>query len=258
MTVPALTVTRPVGPPDAPLLLLGPSLGTSGILWDSAGPALARTHRIVTWDLPGHGASAPASAPFTMAELADAVADAIDRLGAGPVGYVGVSLSGCVGLELLRRHPDRVSRAAIICSGAVIGEPDAWRARAAQVRAQGTASLIIGAAQRWFAPGSVAAHPELTGRLLHALRDTDDENYALCCEALAGFDARGRLGGIAAPVLAVWGAHDEVTPEASAREIADGVRNGRAEGIPDASHLAPVDDPDAVVALVDGFFGGRA
>ncbi|MBN9182571.1 MAG: hypothetical protein J0I66_06165, partial [Microbacterium sp.] len=48
--------------------------------------------------------------------------------------------------------------------------------------------------------------------------------------------------------------HDVVTPEASAREIADGVRDGRAVDIPDASHLAPVDDPVAVTRLLEDFF----
>lgn len=256
MTAVTLAVTEPMGPAGAPLMLLGPSLGTSTVLWDAAAPALAERFRIARWDFPGHGASAPAVGPFDMDDLADGVADVIDRLGGGPVYNVGVSLSGCVVLALLLRHPDLVDRAAIVCSGAVIGTPDGWAERAAQVRAQSTSSLIISAAQRWFAPGSVAAHPQHTGRILHVLQDTDDESYARCCEALGAFDVRRRLGDIAAPVLAVWGGYDQTAPEASAREIADGVRDGRARGIPDASHLAPVDAPDTVAALLVGFFGG--
>lgn len=251
---PALAVTVPVGPDDAPLLLLGPSLGTSAILWDPVAPALAATHRIVRWDLPGHGESPAAIVPFTVADLADAVADLIRRLGAASVQYAAVSLGGAVGLELMLRHPDLVDGAAILCSGATIATPDSWTARAAQVRAQSTSSLISGSAQRWFAPDGIARHPEHTGRLLHSLQDADDESYALCCEALAAYDVRARLGEIATPVLAVWGAHDPVTPEASVREIAAGVQHGRARGIPDASHLAPADDPAAVIALLTEFF----
>lgn len=258
MTVPAISLSAPVGPADAPLLVLGPSLGTSTILWETTIPALVDRYRVVAWNLPGHGNAAPATAGFTVSELADAVADAIGE----PFLYAGVSLGGTVGLELLLRHPGQVRAAAIICSGAAIGEPDAWRERAAQVRVQGTASLVIGSAQRWFAPDSIAKHPDLTGRLLHALRDADDESYALCCEAIATFDVRDRLGEISAPVLAVWGAHDGVTPESSAREIADGVRDGRATGIRDASHLAPADDAAGTAAALREFFdpiaGGAA
>lgn len=258
MTVPSLSCTPPVGPDGAPLLLLGPSLGTSVILWEQVIPALAATHRVVAWDLPGHGSSRPADGPFRVADLADAVAAlaaSLGRTGDGaPVRYAGVSLGGAIGLELLLRHPGLVERAAILCSGAVIGTPAGWQERAAQVRARSTSSLLIGSAQRWFAPGSIAAHPDLAGRLLHVLQNTDDASYAWCCEALADHDVRGRLDEIAAPVLAVWGGHDAVTPEASAVQIVDGVRDGRAVGIPGASHLSPVDDPAAVARALTGFF----
>lgn len=254
MTVPAISLTAPVGPISAPTLLLGPSLGTSTLLWERALPALAQEYRVIAWDLPGHGAAPAATAPFSIADLAEAVAASVD----GEFLYAGVSLGGCVGLELLLRHPDRVRAAAIVCSGAAIGEPAAWHERAAQVRAQSTSSLIIGSAQRWFAPGSIERDPDITGRLLHALQDAHDESYALCCEALAGFDVRDRLGEIATPVLAVWGDHDGVTPEASAREIADGVQRGEAIGIADAAHLPPADAPAATADALLGFFDTHA
>ncbi len=91
------------------------------------------------------------------------------------------------------------------------------------MRQQSTSSLIIASAGRWFAPDTIAENPDLTGRLLHSLRDADAESYARCCEALAAHDVRDRLGEITMPVLAVWGGYDEVTPESLAREIADGV-----------------------------------
>ncbi|WP_194762670.1 alpha/beta fold hydrolase [Microbacterium sp. UFMG61] len=253
-----LSFTDPVGPPDAPLLVLGPSLGTSTILWESVAPALTATHRVIAWDLPGHGSSSPAVESFSVGDLADAVAVAARDAGSGSICYAGVSLGGAVGLELLLRHPALVERSAILCSGASIGEPSGWHERAATVRAESTSALIIGSAQRWFAPGSIARHPDLTGRLLHALQDADDESYARCCEALAEYDVRARLREIGAPVLAVWGEHDQVTPESSAAEIADGVRDGRSARIPEASHLAPVDAPAEVSALLDHFLNERS
>lgn len=257
MTQPSLAFTAPVGPEGAPLLVLGPSLGTTGILWEDVVPHLAGRYRVALWDLPGHGAAKPATEPFTVGELADAVADGIRELGA-PALYAGVSLGGATGLELLLRHPDVVTAAAIVCASRRFAEPSFWTERAAQVRAQGTGSLVTGAAGRWFAPGSIERRPEITGRLLHALRDADDESYALCCDALAQYDVTPRLGEIATPVLAVYGEHDGVSPEADARAVAEGVRDGRTIQIDAASHLAPAERPDEVaVALVD-FFGRTA
>ena len=42
MTVPRIVAAAPAGPVGAPLLVLGPSLGTSSIVWDGAA-ALLRT-----------------------------------------------------------------------------------------------------------------------------------------------------------------------------------------------------------------------
>lgn len=250
MTVPSIFVTPAVGHADAPLVVLGPSLGTSTILWEDVVPALAGEFRVVAWDLPGHGAAPPASEPFTVEELADAVAAAVGE----PFLYAGVSLGGAVGLCLALRHPAQVRRAAIVASGAKLGEPESWHERAAQVRAQSTSSLIIPSAQRWFGPDSIARRPELSGRLLHALQGADDESYARCCEALAAYDVRGSLSEIGMPVLAVWGEHDGVAPEAKSAEIASGVADGSIAEIADAAHLPPAEQPEAVAATLLQFF----
>ncbi|WP_375386362.1 alpha/beta fold hydrolase [uncultured Microbacterium sp.] len=252
MTVPTITLTAPVGDAGAPLLVLGPSLGTSTILWEDVIPALAVDHRVLAWDLPGHGASPAATEAFTVDELADGVAAAVADL--GPFGYAGVSLGGAVGLTLGLRHPSLVRRAAIIASGAQLGESQGWHDRAAQVRAQSTSSLITASAQRWFAPESIARRPELSGRLLHALQDADDESYALCCEALAGYDIRGELGRIGMPVLAAWGTFDRVAPEEKSAEIARGVQSGTVVEIQDAAHLPPAEAPEATAAVLRDFF----
>ncbi|WP_322410297.1 alpha/beta fold hydrolase [Microbacterium invictum] len=249
MTRPVLALTDAGGPAEAPLVVLGNSLGTSTILWDEVVPALGITFRVRAFDLPGHGVSPAASEPFRVADLADALADEI----AEPFHYAGVSLGGAVGLELALRHPAVVRSATILASGAKIGTAEGWHERAAQVRQQSTSSLIIASAGRWFAPDTIARNPDLTGRLLHSLRDADAESYALCCEALAAHDLRDRLSEITVPVQAVWGGHDQVTPETLAREIADGVARGRATGIPTAAHLPPADDPAATATMIADF-----
>ncbi|WP_166980840.1 alpha/beta fold hydrolase [Paramicrobacterium fandaimingii] len=257
MTTPTIAVTEPVGPDGAPFILLGPSLGTSTILWEQVVPQLAQKYRVAAWDLPGHGAAPVPSEGFTVADLADAVATAAHELGVQKLHYAGISLGGAVGIELLLRHPDLVVSAAIICSAAKIGETDAWHERAAQVRGMGTGTLIVPSAGRWFAPGSMEREPHLTGRLLHALRDADDGAYAFCCDALAAFDARDALADIAAPVLALWGEHDAVVSEGEASQLADGVANGRTMRIDGAAHLPAAEQPAALSRALLDFFDER-
>jgi len=256
VTVPQVAITKPRGPAGAPLVVLGASLGTTTVLWDGAAAFLSDRFRVLAFDHPGHGSSPAARDSFTVAEIGIGLLGALDSIGEREFHYAGLSLAGAVGLELVLAARDRVTSTAIVCSGAKIGEPAGWAERAAAVRTDGTASLVSGAAGRWFAPGSIERHPDITARLLNDLRDTDDESYALCCEALASYDVRRMLGQIAPPVLAIWAEHDEVTPESSAVLIADGVQVGRIHQIADASHLAPAERPAAVAAVLGEFFGG--
>ena len=68
---------------DKPLLIVGPSLGTSSLLWAQAGTLLGDDVDVVAWDLPGHGVSPAAQDPFTLAELADAVIGLVDSIAPG-------------------------------------------------------------------------------------------------------------------------------------------------------------------------------
>jgi 3-oxoadipate enol-lactonase len=254
MTVPTIAFAEPVG--TGPLLVLGPSLGTSTALWRTVVPLLADRYRLLAWDLPGHGASPRPADGFTVAELADAVAEGIRARTGERVGYAGVSLGGAVGLQLALRHPDLLDGLAVLASGAKLSTPEAWAERAELVRTQSTSALIAASAKRWFAEGTPAREPETTGILLHALQDADDEGYIRCCEALALHDVRAELGRIRTPTLIGWGAEDAVAPEEKATEMAAGIPGARLVRIDGAAHLPPAEQPATVAALLDDVFRG--
>lgn len=255
MSVPRLTAVDLGGPDGGPLLLLGPSLGTStATLWSGVAQRLAGHARIVGWELPGHGRGGPA-APFDVADLAAAVLTLADDLHAETFHYAGDSVGGCVGLQLMLDAPQRVDSATLVCTGAAIGTPDAWRERAATVRAEGIETMLAGSAQRWFAPGFADRQPGTAAALLDALSHTDPESYALACEALAAFDVTDRLAEIVTPVLAVAGGADVPTPPDSLRRIASGVKDGDVVVLGEVGHLAPAESPGRVAALIAEHMG---
>lgn len=240
------------GPATAEPVLLGPSLGTSYALWDEVARELSITHRVIRWDLPGHGGSAPdLIAPgATVADLADLVLGLADSLGVDRFAYAGVSLGGAVGLHLAVHHPERVMSLAVICSSAHFNGAGPWQERAALVRREGLAPLAATADARWFTPGFTVA------RLVQDHRDADPAAYAACCDALAAFDIRDRLASIAAPTLLIAGREDPATPPAHLREIADAVPGSALVELSGASHLAPAQCPDAVLAALRAHFSG--
>ncbi|WP_327045620.1 3-oxoadipate enol-lactonase [Microbispora sp. NBC_01189] len=240
------------GPPDAPVVVLGPSLGTTLDLWEPQLPALTLTWRVLRYDLPGHGGS-PAASGFTRGltvdDLAAGVLALLDRhslaQGHGRVAYAGVSLGGAVGTALALRAPDRVGSLVLCCTSARFGAAESWRERAALVRAEGTAPLVEATRSRWFTAGFPGAE-----RYLDMLRGADPEGYAACCDALAAFDVRDRLGEVRAPTLVVAGAEDPATPPAHAEVLAEGIPDATLLVVPGAAHLATAERPDVVTEAI--------
>ena len=248
---PTITGVQLGGSPDLPLLVCGPSLGTSArALWSPVATLLADDFHVVAWDLPGHGANrtVPSDA-FTMAELASGVLSFVDRVLAdrgelgGSFAYAGDSVGGAAGLQLLLAKPDRVRAAALVCTGARLGDEGMWHQRAELVTRSGTQVMVDAAATRWFRPGFMDEQPDLAAGLIRALQESDRFGYAAVCGALATFDVRDRLGEISSPVVAVAGAYDVAAPVAGMAEIADGVADGRLVVLDRVAHQAPVEAP---------------
>lgn len=255
MTLPEIALTVPVGGPSRPLVVLGHSLGTGPLIWERVVPVLAEHYRVTLLSLPGHDAAPVPTEPFTIEELADAVAAAVQDLAGGPALYAGVSIGGALGLALALRHPEVFAGAAIIASAASLGTSEGWIERAALVREQSTSALVIPSAKVWFAPDSIANEPEITGRILRVLQGVSDEGYARCAEALASYDLRERLGEIRIPILAMGGEFDGVAPEDRQDETVAGVQNGRKVMIAGAGHQPPAEQATAVTAALLEFFG---
>ncbi|GAB3844009.1 alpha/beta fold hydrolase [Nesterenkonia populi] len=262
----SLTLTPTLLTPGAaeprPLLMVGPSLGTSvAALWEPALPHLAEHFTVVGWDLPGHGRSAPHSEPFSLVDLASAVIDSADHASsehglvdpALPRFHAGVSIAGAVSLTLAVERPDAFAKLAVICSAAKIGTAEAWNERADLVAQAGTPTMVEGSAKRWFASGFLQRHPERAAPLLHSLQQADRRSYASACRALADYDLTERLAAVTSPVLAVAGAEDTVCPPADAEAIAAGVPQGRAAALEGVAHQAPVEDPKATAELLKEF-----
>jgi len=265
MAIPALTPSLLHTNAALPTLILGPSLGTASLhLWGPAVPYLKEHFQLIAWDLPGHGESKASTEEFSMGELADAVVTTVEALKTDRIitdtqklYYAGVSIGGATALQLAHDHPGTFAALSPICTAAKIGTPEGWKERAELVAAAGTPTVVVGSAQRWFAPGFIEKNPVISTNLLHNLQDADRFAHAHACGALAGFDLREQLCSINGPLLAVNGAQDQVCPPADAQFIAEHAPNAQAAVIDTVAHLAPAEDPDATAELLINFFSAH-
>ncbi len=242
------------GPDDAPVLVLGPSLGTTWHMWDRQVPELSKHWRVLRFDMPGHG-GAPARPVDSVGELAARVLATLDEVGVQRFGYAGCSLGGAIGAELALRNPQRVASLALIATSPRFGTADEWRQRGVIVRTNGLDPVARTSPERWFTAGFAAAQPAITDWAVQMVRTTDPGCYIAACEALAAFDVRGELGSIGVPTLVLVGSEDQVTGQGEARTLVAGIPDARLAVVPGASHLAPVEQPAAVTDLLVRHFG---
>ena len=247
---PAVLFSESTGPEDAPVLLMGSSLGTSLDMWDSQ-LALAERLRIVRHDHRGHGRSPVPPGPYEIADLGRDVLELMDALEIERASYCGLSIGGMVGMWLGANAPERIERLVLICTSAHLPPAEGWAERAAKVRAAGTVEVVADAVvARWLTPAYAEEHPELVAELRAMLVATDPEGYAAACGAIERMDLRDQLGRIAAPTLVISGAGDEATPPEHQELIAASIPGARLETVDPAAHLAAVERPALVNELI--------
>lgn len=126
-TVDGETVTVEVSGAGRPLLLVH-GLGGSHHDWDAAIESLARTHRVYTFDLRGHGARASANARPTLETMAHDVALVIDKLSLDRPLLAGHSMGALVVMQYLRDHgADKLSGLCFVDQSPCITTDAQWQ-----------------------------------------------------------------------------------------------------------------------------------
>jgi 3-oxoadipate enol-lactonase len=238
------------GPPGAPVLVLGNSLGTSRAVWDRQIPALAARFRLLRFELPGHGGSPAADGPYTIAQLGAGVVKLLDQHDIEHAAYCGISLGGMIGMWLAACSAGRIDALGLVCTSAYLPPASGWLARAVQVRAAGMASIVEQSLGRWFNRAFAQREPEAIAAFGADLERTDASGYAGCCEAIAAMDLRPVLGSVTTPTLVISAAEDPATPPAHGALIAAAIPGARLRVIRGTAHLANVGAPGEVTAAL--------
>lgn len=238
------------GPPDAPMLVLSNSLGTTWEMWDEQATTLREHFRLLRYDSRGHGGSPVPPGPYTIADLGRDVLTLLDRLGVERFSFCGLSIGGMVGMWVASEAPERVERLVLCCTSARFAPPEAWDDRARTVRASGVGEIADAVLERWFTPAFHESRRETVEWAGGMLRNTPPEGYAGCCEAVRDADLHSRLGSIIAPTLVIAGDSDPAAPMERAEAIRDGIPGAKLTVIENAAHIANVERPELVTRAI--------
>jgi pimeloyl-ACP methyl ester carboxylesterase len=249
---------------SGPTVVLVHGLGGAAGNWRLVAPALARSHRVIVPELPGHGGSAPLASARDLDPFAASVLAVLGAEEALPAVWVGHSLGGLVALRAAVLRPAAVrgivlAAAAGISSASRIGEVTvtllgrARPGRAVAPHRRRVANSRVGRtlAFGWWAVADPAAlDPEMAEAFLAGPAEHTDTLTA--GKALVASDPRRDLEHVACPCLCLWGACDNWVPLQDGFEYARRLR-APLRVIADCGHLLIGERPEAVLAAIRDF-----
>jgi pimeloyl-ACP methyl ester carboxylesterase len=234
---------------DGPPLILTHGYSSTSAMWQDQIAPLSKHHKLVLWDMRGHGQSDYPEDPAAYSEAATVgdIRALLDEIGAQRAIVGGLSLGGYMSLAFYRAHPERVAALLIIDTGPGFKKDDAreaWNKRAydtaERFEREGLAPLKSASPER-----SSVTHRDARGLAL-AARGMLTQRDARVIELLPA---------IKVPSLIVVGADD--TPFLAASDyMAAKIPGAKKVVIPSAGHAVNIDQPRAFIDAVLPFFDG--
>lgn len=223
------------------------------------GPVRDAGFRVIAVDLPGFGFSGPLPGRYDNAAYLATVIALLDSLHIPDAVLVGHSMGGAIAAELAIAAPARV-RGLVLIGSAGLGAREPLLFRLGRLPIVGP--LFLKLRNRGFTERLL----ESTYADPHKVSEADvDQYYAPVARpdydrALGAvlrqfrFDAlHGRLGGVRAPTLVLWGAEDRWVPLALGRSLAAQISPSALVLVAHAGHNPQEEAPDEVNRLLIKF-----
>ena len=241
---------------EGPAVLFVHGFPLDRTLWRHLIATLTGWKRIAP-DLRGMGLSDAPAGGYTMAGYADDLVALLDALRINQAVICGLSMGGYVAFEMFRRHRDRVGALILVNTRAESDDATAIRGRdnmIALVEREGAAALVDVMMAKLLGPSSMAAMPRVVEQVRTMIRGTSTEGLVGALTAMRGrVDSKPLLPTIEVPTLVVAGRDDRLMPASTARALAESIPGAQFTMIPEAGHVAPLEQPIAVGRVVGEF-----
>jgi pimeloyl-ACP methyl ester carboxylesterase len=208
------------------------------------------THRVVSVDLRGHGASDKPEQEYTIAGFADDVAWLCSELGITRPVVIGHSMGGTTALALAAGHPGLPS-AIVMLDAPLLLPQELVSALLPQLVAAFRSPGYRDAARQFvgdqmFRPGD---DPQRKERILDGMSGAPQHVLASAFEAIWGFDSVAALQACKVPALFI-GADPLLSDVRRMRELCPTLLTAQTAG---AGHFHQLEVPEQVNAMIDRF-----
>ncbi len=227
-------------------------------MWRFQIAELSKDFRCIAPDLRGFGQSSVTEGKVTMEQFADDLASLLDTLNVTqPVVFCGLSMGGCIAWQFVRRHGPRL-KGLILCDTRAVPDPPEVAANrlkmANDVVEQGSTIVANAMLPRLFAAETAQTQPALIDDLRQVILRTNPLGIAAAARGMAErADACPWLASIAVPSLVIVGEHDVISTAAEMQTVAAAIPGSQIAVLPNAGHMAPLENSTMTNAMMRGF-----
>lgn len=228
------------------------------MIWEAQWEGLSNVARVIAPDLRGFGESEMIDAPTEVSTYADDVRELLDALGIHePAVIAGHSMGGYVAMAYLRRYPQHVAGLVLTTTKATADTMEGKAGRDKNIgvaKEKGADAIAEGMLPKVFSPKTYESNPELVAQAKRIMQSASVPGIVGALSAMRDRpDSTGTLLEFSQPVLIVAGADDALMSAADQENMKQAARNSTLVTLPNAGHLAPMEQPEAYNNAVTEF-----
>jgi len=226
-------------------------------MWAQQEEALSSQFRVVTIDLRGHGESDAPLWRYTLKQSADDVNALLNHLSIPQAVFAGLSMGGYILFAFYRKYAARVKGLILADTRAQADTAEGKEGRfqmAQIVYKKGPSAIADIMLLKLLSPTSIQTRPDLVHHVRAMIEGNEISGIAGDLMAMADRpDSVPLLSQITCPTQIIVGELDQATPPSDAKLMADHTPNARLALIPNAAHLANLEQPEAFNHIVATF-----
>jgi 3-oxoadipate enol-lactonase len=241
---------------DLPIVFLH-AFPLNRTMWVQQEATLSSQFRVITIDLRGHGESDAPLWHYSLDQAADDVRALLDHLSIRQAVFVGLSMGGYILFSFYRKYADRVKGMVLADTRAQAdtAEGREGRFQMAQIAyKQGPSAIADVMIPKLLSPATIKTGPEIVQQVRAMIEGNQISGIAGDLMAMAERpDSVPLLKQIACPTQIIVGGLDQATPPSDAKLMAEQIPGSRLALIPNAAHLANLEQPEAFNQIVVSF-----
>jgi 3-oxoadipate enol-lactonase len=218
----------------------------SSEMWSDQIQLLKDEHRVIAYDIRGHGKSDVGDGQYMLEFFVDDLIALLDHLNVSKAVLCGLSMGGYIALRAIERNSERFS-SVILCDTSPQADTNEAKVRRAAsiklVKTNGVNAFAETFLKAVFAPESFQSKPREVEMIRRVIQSNSEIGICGTLLALAGrTDTTEVLSTINVPTLILVGEFDKVTPPNLSELMHDKIRNSEFHVLPSAAHLSNLEN----------------